>query len=144
MASYWKIPLLAATPDQTLSIDLDDTTYRLRVVWNETGGFWAMDLLTADDAPILLGVKMVKNYPLTGNHRNALLPFGDFYFVEESGFIPRPDFDCLGVSHFLYYVEPDVTAATAPALSEPIAPSLGTAWDGGLSAWDGGATEWDM
>lgn len=142
MPLYQKIPLLPETTDQTVSVEIDDTSYILRVLWNERFGYFALTVSTADDVPIVSNVKMVKNYPLVGKFKDPLLPFGDFFFVQESGLIDRPSYDDLGVSFFLYYYEPDVAAAIAPTLFEPTGAVLGSIWDGGFTTWD--VSGWDI
>lgn len=127
MPLYQKIPLLPQTTDQVVNVEIDDTSYILRVLWNERFGYFALTISTADDVPIVSNVKMVKNYPLVGKFKDPLLPFGDFFFVQESGTIDRPGYDDMGVSFFLYYYEPDVEPAVAPTLSEPIGVILGSA-----------------
>ncbi len=127
MPLYQKIPLLPQTTDQVVNVEIDDTSYILRVLWNERFGYFALTVSTADDVPIVSNVKMVKNYPLVGKFKDPLLPFGDFFFVQESGTIDRPGYDDMGVSFFLYYYEPDVEPAVAPTLSEPIGVILGSA-----------------
>lgn len=143
MPLYQKIPLLPQTTDQTVSVEIDDTSYILRVLWNERFGYFALTVSTADDVPIVSNIKMVKNYPLVGKFKDTLLPFGDFFFVQESGSIDRPGYDDLGVSFFLYYYEPDVVASTAPVIVEPIGAVLGSLWDSGFTDWDDGASGWD-
>jgi len=143
MPLYQKIPLLSETTDQTVSVELDDTSYILRVLWNERFGYFSLTVSTADDVPIVSNIKMVKNYPLVGQFKDPFLPFGDFFFVQESGSIDRPGYSDLGVSFSLYYYEPDVTAPEAPVLVEPVGAVIGSPWDSGFSVWDDTATAWD-
>jgi len=107
MAEALKIPLATSVTDQQLSIELGGNPYILRVLWNERFGYWSLSISSADDVLLLMNVKMVKNFPLIARYRNELLPFGDFYLVQESGTAERPGYDDLGVSFNLYYYDPD-------------------------------------
>ena len=100
----YKIPLLSQTTDQFLNIELDLNPYILRVLWNERGQFFTLSIYTAEEVPILIGIKMVKNYSLIKRFKNTLLPPGDFYFIQENGKADRPLYDDLEKNFNLYYV----------------------------------------
>ena len=102
-----KIPLLPATADQTLEIEIGGSPYILRVMWNERFGYFSLSINTADDEPILTNIKMVKNYSLMGRFKNTLLPVGDFIFLQEKGTTGRPGYDDLATNYGLYYYEMD-------------------------------------
>lgn len=144
MALLQKIPIIPNSADQVLQITLDNNPYKLRVIWNERFGYFSLSIYTADDTPILLNVKMVKNYPLTDRFQNTLLPFGMFFFIQESGSSVRPVFEDLGSSFNLYYYEPDITVSAQGVVSEFVEPLIGTIWDSGMTTWDAGDTTWDQ
>lgn len=144
MSLLQKIPLIPDSADQILSIVLDDNPYKLRVIWNERFGYFSLSIYTADDAPILLNIKMVKNYPLTDKFANTLLPFGVFFFVQESSQNERPTFEDLGGGYNLYYYEPDIAIAATGVVGEVVEPLIGTIWDSGMTTWDSGDTTWDQ
>lgn len=106
MSLILKIPLVAETTDQTVSVELDGNPYILRVLWNERFGYFSLSIYTADEQPILLNIKMVKNYPLIGRFKDERLPFGDLYFVQEKGTNERPIYEDVGGNCGLYYFEP--------------------------------------
>lgn len=108
MSDPLRIPLTPGVADQVLSIVLDGNPYKVRVIWNEREGYFALSLLQADDTPILTNVKMVKNYPLIRRFANPFAPPGEFYFVQDSGSTPRPLFSELGTNYKLYYKSVDV------------------------------------
>ena len=144
MALIIKIPLLAETTDQLVHVEFDGNPYILRVLWNERFGYFSLSIYTADGEPVLLNVKMVKDYPLIGRYKNTRLPFDEFYFVQEKGAPRRAEYGDLGVNFELYYYEPD-TVVTAQPVRLTIAPAvIGTVWDSGLTTWDAGATLWDQ
>ena len=138
-----KIPLLPATADQTLEIEIGGNPYILRVMWNERFGYFSLSISTADDEPVLTNIKMVKNYPLIGRFKNTLLPVGDFIFIQEKGTTGRPGYYDLATNYGLYYYEMEQEAIATVALETPAA-LIGTTWDSGLTTWDGGDTLWDQ
>lgn len=108
MATLLKISLLPNVTDQFLSIEIDENPYILRVLWNERFGYFSLSVFEADNTPILVNVKMVKNYPITEQFKDTRLPFGSFYFVQEKGTNERPTFEDLAVNCNLYYYEKDI------------------------------------
>lgn len=139
----YKIPVLTETSDQRLSVELDGNPYILRILWNERFQYFSLSIYEADETPILLNVKMVKNYDLTSRYKDVRLPYGSFSFIQENGNAERPTYSDLGVNFGLYYVEPDapvVEEQVRIAVAEPV---IGTIWDSGLSTWDSDATSWD-
>lgn len=108
MATFLKIPLLAETSDQLVYVELDGNPYILRVLWNERFGYFSLSVSEADQTPILVNVKMVKNFPLTRRFQDLRLPFGALFFVQETGNADRPAYSDLATSFNLYYIEPDI------------------------------------
>ena len=54
-------------PDMNDSISrivLSGKQYQLRFTWNDTGGYWTFGLLDSLGAPLLIGVKVVPQFPL--------------------------------------------------------------------------------
>lgn len=114
MALIQKIPLQPETTDQLVSVELDGNPYILRVLWNERFGYFSLSVSAADETPILMNVKMVKNFPLIRRFQNALLPAGDLYFVQENGFADRATYSDLATNFGLYYREPDPVVTAQP------------------------------
>lgn len=138
-----KIPLLAQTSDQVLSIDLGGNPYILRVVWNERFGYFSLSVSESDETPILINVKMVKNYPLTAKFKDTRLPFGGLFFIQEKGNSENPTYDDLAVNCNLYYIEPDATTKTSTIIIDTTEFKFRTEWDDGQTIWDDGLTVWD-
>lgn len=107
MSLIQKIPLQSDTTDQLVSVELDGNPYILRVLWNERFGYFSLSVSEADQTPILVNVKMVKNFPLTRRFQDLRLPFGSLFFVQENGTADRPGYSDLAVNFSLYYYEPD-------------------------------------
>ncbi len=144
MATLEKIPLQTETSDQLVTIELGGNPYILRVLWNERFGYFCFSILESDSTPIIVNIKMVKNYPLLATHKDIRLPIGDFYFIQEKGKAERPGYSDIGVSFGLYYYEPDIQVTAQPERQEVAAPILGTTWDSSLTIWDSGDTLWDQ
>lgn len=146
MATYYKIPISNDTPDQVFSVVLGGNSYRLRIFWNERFAYWSMDVLEADETPILLGLKLVENYPICARFQDARLPTGQLFMLRENGSNARTSFDELGVNVNLYYYEPDVIAPVSAIkrIEAETSATIGTIWDSGLTEWDTGSTTWDM
>lgn len=144
MATFLKIPLLAETSDQVVYVELDGNPYVIRVLWNERFGYFSLSISEADQTPILVNIKMVKNFPLTRRFQDLRLPFGSLFFVQEKGNAARPGYSDLATNCNLYYIEPD-TVITAQQVHEQVStPLLGTIWDSGFTTWDTGETLWDQ
>jgi len=45
-------------------IELDREIFILNFTWNALNEFWAMDIYNRDEQPIILGIKIVPNFPL--------------------------------------------------------------------------------
>ena len=115
MAALYKIELQPAAADQWVTTVLDGTPYRLRVLWNERGGYFALSIYTPEDDAILENVKMVKNYGLIQRFADIRLPSGELYFVQDNGTSERPGFDDLATTHNLYYFQQDKAELPVPA-----------------------------
>lgn len=144
MALIQKIPLLSETTDQKLTVELDGNPYILRVLWNERFGYFSLSINTIDDEPILTNIKMVKNYNLTSRFKDARLPFGGLYFVQEKGNAVRPGYGDIGGNFGLYYYEPDISLPQVQVLEQVAEPVIGSIWDSGMSQYDGGSSLWDQ
>lgn len=143
MADVYLIPLTSGLADQYVTVELSGNPYRLRVLWNERGGYYSLSIYTVAGVAIVLGQKMVKNYPLMETHANDLLPDGELYYVLDAK--RRPTFDDLATAGNLYYVADGTPEAILPSTVMIEADEqLGTTWDSSLTTWDGGDTTWDM
>ena len=144
MSLLQKIQLLPDSSDQTFNVELGGNPYILRVLWNERYGYFSLSINTADEAPILTNIKMVKNYDLTSRFKDLRLPYGGLYFIQEKGNSDRCGYDEIGINYNLYYYEPDAEEAVVQVFEQVAVPEIGSAWDSLLSEWDGGSSLWDQ
>jgi hypothetical protein len=110
MTLLQKIPTLPDTTDQFISVELGGNPYVLRILWNERFGYFSLSVYEADNTPILINIKIVKNYNITHQFKDTRLPYGDFYFVQEKGGAARPGYTDLSTNCNLYYYESDAVA----------------------------------
>lgn len=66
--------------------------YQLRFTWNDTGGFWSFGLIDSLGAPLLIGTKIVPQFPLNLFYGTDNLPLGVFAALTEKDRIGRQDF----------------------------------------------------
>lgn len=78
--------------DSVSRIVLDGKQYQIRFTWTETGAFWTFGLLDSLGNPLLIGVKIVPNFPLNLFYPNDKLPNGFFAVLTEKSRIARSDF----------------------------------------------------
>lgn len=98
-------------PNHTLLIELESIIYKLGFKFNTVGLFWTLDIWTEDDVLLLVGIKMVPNYPLIFSHKKKLLPQGDFICEtsDVSARIVRDSFSS-GKAKFLYLTAAELAA----------------------------------
>lgn len=58
-------------------ITLSGTIFVLRFNWNSLNEFWSMDIQNRDEEPIIMGIKIVPNYPLLAQYTDNNLPSGE-------------------------------------------------------------------
>ena len=87
--------IIIEVPDMNDSISrivLDGKQYQIRFTWNDTGGFWTFGLMDSLGNPLLIGVKVVPQFPLNLFYGTQNLPVGVFEALTELESIGRSDF----------------------------------------------------
>lgn len=81
------IPVVPDDPNFDVRVVLGARTYRLRFDWMERLQRWSFSVYDQDDAPLLLGVKLLSNWPILARYRyDKRLPPGEIVAVNlESG-----------------------------------------------------------
>jgi len=140
-----EIPLLPDTTDQLVDVVLSDNPYTLRVLWNETFGYFSLSVFEREGAVIVENIKMVKNYPLIRRFKDTRLPVGELYFIDNKNKNPRALYTSIGTNDYsLMYFVPDVVTAVESVVITAAPAVSGSIWDSGLSVWDSGSSSWDM
>ena len=96
--------IVIEVPDMNDSISrivLLGTQYQIRFTWNETGAFWTFGLYDSLGEPLLVGVKIVPNFPLNLFCASDKLPNGIFAALTEQNRIGRTDFTA-GKAKFVF------------------------------------------
>lgn len=88
-----EIPLRSDLPLFDLQVTLEDRTYTLEFRWNTRERDWYMNLLTEEGDDIILGIKVVVDFPLGRRSRHPLRPPGAFIAVDTTGQKLDPQFD---------------------------------------------------
>ena len=78
--------------DSVSRISLQGSQYQLRFTWNDTGGYWMFGILNSLGEPLLIGVKIVPQFPLNLFHSTKNMPQGIFAALTEKESIGRRDF----------------------------------------------------
>ncbi len=62
--TVYTIPVDPGVPDQRFGVELDGTTFSLRLRWNTTAAQWFLDVCTVDEEVINAGLAVVVGFPL--------------------------------------------------------------------------------
>ena len=72
------IPTTPGLAYYTQRTRLDGREYNLRFAWNQGAERWTLDILDSEDTPIVVGIKLVTNWPLLRAYQyDARVPQGD-------------------------------------------------------------------
>ena len=78
--------------DSVSRIVLDGKPYHIRFTYNMAGDFWTFGLYDTLDNPLMIGVKVVPNFPLNLFLLNEDIPYGVFAATTKNDRITRRDF----------------------------------------------------
>jgi hypothetical protein len=107
-----------AQPYYSERVRLDGRDYVLRFAWNEREERWYLSFLTGSEEPILMGIKLIANWPLLDSYRfDTRLPAGEIYCVDWTSDGTPPLLDELGDDKRcqLLYFAPDELATIFPS-----------------------------
>ena len=72
-------------PSFTEEVTLDNTPYILRFDYNAREGAWSISFYDREQAPLIIGVKLVIFYELISNYPDRGLPPGELWVFDASG-----------------------------------------------------------
>lgn len=72
-------------PAWSQEVQLDGRAYQLRGQYNTRSDQWTLDILTRTGEPIILGKRLVLDFPLLGDETDPRLPPGGLYVVDPLG-----------------------------------------------------------
>jgi hypothetical protein len=90
-----EIPVNGNLSSQVMTIALEGVRYRLKVYYSFRAAIWQLDVQTDRETDLLLGLKLVPDWPLIARFKINGLPPGEFRAVDtsEEGLPPgRDDF----------------------------------------------------
>ena len=98
----------------TMQIELDNIVYFLSFAWNALNEFWTMDIANSDQDPLIVGIKIVPNYPLLAAFTVFGKPPGEIIC---QNVVNAPDtisrFDMSQKFELIYYFEGELEALIA-------------------------------
>jgi hypothetical protein len=96
------IPIDKDNLPEQFEIDLADETFILEFNYNQTYGFFTVDLYDSNMNPIVLGEKLVIYVPLWSGFSDHRLPAPTLVPMDESGKEDRITFENFGETVFLF------------------------------------------
>lgn len=79
------IPTIPGRPYYTARTKMDGREYTLRFAWNERAERWSLDILDADEVPLVCSIRLVSNWPLLRYYQwDTRLPPGELMVVDLS------------------------------------------------------------
>lgn len=102
--SVREIVLDSADPHFTVQVQLDGSSYTLELEWLDAVGAWFVSLLNPAAEPVLSGLKVVVDWPITWRHRTRGVPPGQLIFQADADSAPPGRLE-LGARVKLYYVD---------------------------------------
>lgn len=92
-------------PDYSFSAELAGATYQLALRWNDREQAWFLDLSSEDGVEVLMGAKVVLNWPLLKRLVGTTRPLGELVAVAtQPGASDPPQLTELGQSVILTFV----------------------------------------
>lgn len=93
------------TVDSSLRVQLDSTSYGMRIVWSQRGECFHLHIADSVGNPLISGLRMVTLYPLLYRfHYIAGLPVGDLWFIDSRDAEGKPTLAEMGDRYRLYYL----------------------------------------
>lgn len=93
-----QIPVLEDSAYQTQRIALDGRLYTLGLAWNQWASFWSISLWDSEDSPIVLGLRVVANWPMLRFYRyDTRTPPGEIIAHDLTGDGSPPGYDDFGI-----------------------------------------------
>ncbi len=98
--------------DIVFKATLDGAVYKLRMLWNSSGGYWTISVRQEDGSSLLEGIKVVPNYPLLWQYHRPNVPPGELMAITQDdslAAIGRADF-ASGKVVLVYVTEDEMNA----------------------------------
>lgn len=79
------LPIDNDGPAFRVTVTLDGVVCQYRLVWSSRIGRWALDVMTPQGDPILVGRKVLPGRPIFYRTRDDRLPPGELFVIDRSG-----------------------------------------------------------
>lgn len=108
MATTYEIPITPGGGNQSFTVDLGGTSYRLSLNWRAArDAGWILDIADATGTTLVAGIPLVTGADLLAPHKHIEIGGGGAMFVSTDGDLDAPPtFDDLGGLSHLYWVDP--------------------------------------
>ncbi len=100
-----QIPIDSDNMAFKLRTDLEDETYVFELIWNDRLGRWHINIMDADENPLLMGAPLNINYNILKRFRITGLPPGQLMLYDAGEGNAEATRDSLGDSSLLLYEE---------------------------------------
>lgn len=100
-----QIPVRNDAAFYRFQITLEAAVYLLEFRFNTRLDRWLMNILSEAEEPILMGIPVLTNLPLTSSFEVPGKPPGTFFCIDETGQNRNPDRESFGVDIKLLYSE---------------------------------------
>lgn len=87
--------------DSVVRVTLLGKQYKLRFTWSDSGGYWMLGVLDSLGEPLIIGTKIIPQFPLNLFWGTESTPQGVFAALTEKGSIGREDF-VTGAAQFVF------------------------------------------
>jgi len=100
-----EIPISSDSGNYNFQTELDGTDYILRFRYNGRSTSWYMDMSTPENAPIIMGIKIVVGTELLSSFKHLAIPQGIMYAVNLENVNQEPTRNNFGSEIRLVYNE---------------------------------------
>jgi len=108
--SRYVLPTQQGVPFYTQRLTLDGRDFNFRFAWNQRLERWYLDIRDGADVPLLVGLKLVTNWPLLqAYHHDERLPPGELVVFTSLPDTSPPGYMDLGIGLRCELVYGDVT-----------------------------------
>ncbi len=109
MTTIWLPPQTPerVEPRYDYDVELGGVLYRLELIWRDRTESWYVNLYDSDDEPLILGQRLVVDYPLMASHTGRVPSGGMLILVDTSGDSTEADYEALGRRCELLWLDVD-------------------------------------
>lgn len=104
--TFFTIPITPNQPWQTFKITLSGVIYNLIMRYNNRSNRWILDIMDANNNPILRGMPVLIQRNITQQFRYLKVPAGVFFATDDTGGENQPTLYAFGITNTLFYEDP--------------------------------------